>query len=63
MYFFDLVFLIDCVDYFLAYGNVNFYIYIAIQFLFSLYVVLFIYFWNYFDCGALEGLDTQVIYT
>ena len=65
MYFFDLVFLIDYIDYFLTYGNikmaryecqylngwlgidnlyVNFYIYIAIKFLFSLYVLLFIYF-------------------
>ena len=40
---------------------VNFYIYIAIQFLFSLYVLLFIYFCNYFDCGTLEGLDTLYI--
>ena len=27
---------------------------------FSLYVLLFIYFWNYFDCGTLEGLDTFI---
>ena len=40
----------------------NFYMYIAIQFLFSLYALLFIYFWNYFDCGILEGLDTLYIY-
>ena len=40
----------------------NFYMYIAIQFLFSLYALLFIYFLNYFDCGILEGLDTLYIY-
>ena len=38
-------------------------LYIAIKIFFSLYVLLFVYFLNYFDCGALEGLDTQVIYT
>ena len=37
-------------------------LYIAIKIFFSLYVLLFVYFLNYFDCGALEGLDTQVIY-
>ena len=42
-------------------GNsyVNFYIYIAIQYFFSLYVPLFLYFWNYFECYTLEGLDTS----
>ena len=69
---FYLVFLIDYANYFLTYGNikmtmtnnlyVNFYIYIAIQFLFSsLYVPRFIYFLkNYLDCGNLAGLDTYI---
>ena len=58
---FDLVFLINCANYFLTYGNikmtmtnnlyVNFYIYIAIQFFFFL---------NYLDCGNLVGLDTYI---
>ena len=39
---------------------VNFYIYIAIQFLFSLYVLLFIYFLDYFDCGTPKGLGKKL---
>ena len=41
---------------------VNFYIYIAIQFLFSLYVLLFIYFLNYFDWCPRRFRYTRVIY-
>ena len=45
-------------------GNsyLKFYIYIAVQYLFSLYVPLFIYFWNYFECGTLEGVDANVVF-